>query len=457
MTNTLPTETQIIVVGAGPTGLAAAISLIYSGIDPSNLTIVDCVEKGANTSRALAIHAATLEALDKYDCASRLVELGIKGTGWRLGDKTSTIFQASFDHIAPYTKFPFVLILEQSTTERVLEERLKELGVEVKRPCRVTGMRDGKEFKGTEILFESGETISAKYVIGADGARSSVRQLAGINFSDPDGKSVEDSVDNRVAQMVLADVSISLPEDQAALQASGISLTASEAGMFLLVPLGKPTVSEQLYGSSDTVYRIGFNVPRGLGEPPSKPSLEYLQNNTNLHAPFVLSSDPDVNPNPVRITKVHWSTRFRMRSALADVFFKRVHGGIVILLGDAAHIHSPAGGQGMNLGLRDAAGLGPILADHIRHRESNLSAPGARDLDLSDMDFDTTTLEDYAASRRIRGLENIRLTKDFTNILNFVSRPHLLSRLLLWIFKLLSSLSIFQSRLVYRLSGLGNR
>ncbi|KAJ3866386.1 FAD/NAD(P)-binding domain-containing protein [Lentinula novae-zelandiae] len=454
MTNTLPTETQIIVVGAGPTGLAAAISLIYSGIDPSNLTIVDCVEKGANTSRALTIHAATLEALDKYDCASRLIELGIKGTGWRLGDKTSTIFQATFDHIASYTKFPFVLILEQSTTERVLEGRLKELGVEVKRPWRVTGMRDSKEFQGTDILFESGETVRTRYVIGADGARSSVRQLSGINFADPDGKSVDDSVDPRVAQMVLADVTISLPEDQAALQASGISLTASEAGMFLLVPLGKPTVSEQLYSSSDTVYRIGFNVPRGLGEPPSKPSLEYLQNNTNLHAPSVLSSDPDVNPNPVRITKVHWSTRFRMRSALAEVFFKRVHGGIVFLLGDAAHIHSPAG---MNLGLRDAAGLGPVLADHIRRRESKLSAPGARNWDVNDMDFDTTTLEDYAASRRIRGLENIRLTKDFTNILNFVSRPHLLSRLLLWIFKLLLSLSIFQSRLVYRLSGLGNR
>lgn len=91
-----------------------------------------------------------------------------------MGDKTSTIFQATFDHIASYTKFPFVLILEQSTTERVLEGRLKELGVEVKRPWRVTGMRDSKEFQGTDILFESGETVRTRYVIGADGARSSV-------------------------------------------------------------------------------------------------------------------------------------------------------------------------------------------------------------------------------------------------------------------------------------------
>ncbi|KAJ4474498.1 FAD/NAD(P)-binding domain-containing protein [Lentinula aciculospora] len=449
----LPTEAQILVVGAGPTGLAVAISLICNGVDPSNLLIVDCVEKGMSTSRALAIHAATLEALDTYDCASRLVEFGIKGTDWRLGDRTSTIFQASFDHNAPYTKYPFLLILEQSTTEYVLEQRLKELGVNVSRPWRVVGMRDSEEGNGTDALFESGETVRTKYVIGADGAKSSVRQLSGINFADPDGNSVEDSVDHRIAQMVLADVSISLSEDQAATYASGVSVTTSNSGMFLLVPLGKPTVGEMLYNSSETVYRVGFNIPRELGEPPSNPSLEYIQKYLDQQAPFVLCSDAQVNPNPVRVTKVHWSTRFRLRSALADVFFKRVHGGIVVLLGDAAHVHSPAGGQmSMNLGLRDATGLGPILAEHIRQREENgqlkWDTPNDRDMDVD--------LESYARSRRIRGLETIRLTKNFTNTLNFVLKPRLLNWPL-WIFRVLSNLTLFQSRLVYRLSGLGNR
>ncbi|GAW04150.1 secreted protein [Lentinula edodes] len=338
----LPIETQILIVGAGPTGLAAAISLICNGIKPSNLTIVDCVREGANTSRAIGIHAATLEALDTYGCASKLVELGIQGASWSIGDRNSIIFQANFHYNAPYTKYPFVLILDQTATEHVLEERLRELGIEVKRPLRVVGMKDSGEGKGTDILFESGEIVRSKYVIGADGARSMVRQLSGINFADPDGKSVDDSIDDRVAQMVLADVSLSISEDQVALLPSGVSATLSETGMFVVIPLGKPAVSELLYNSSENVYRIGFNVPRALGEPPSKPSLEYIQSSMDEQAPFSLCSDPKVNPKPVRISKVHWSTRFRTHSALADVFFKRVHGGLVFLVGDAAHVHSPA-------------------------------------------------------------------------------------------------------------------
>ncbi|KAJ3933337.1 MAG: hypothetical protein NXY57DRAFT_999164 [Lentinula lateritia] len=444
----LPIETQILIVGAGPTGLAAAISLICNGIKPSNLTIVDCVEKGANTSRAIGIHAATLEALGTYGCASRLVELGIQGASWSIGDRNSIIFQASFHYNAPYTKYPFVLILDQTATEHVLEERLRELGVEVKRPLRVVGMKDSGEGKGTDILFESGETVRSKYVIGADGARSMVRQLSGINFADPDGKSVDDSINDRVAQMVLADVSLSISEDQAALLPSGVSATLSETGMFVLIPLGKPAVSKLLYNSSETVYRIGFNVPRALGEPPSKPSLEYIQSNMDEQAPFSLCSDPKVNPKPVRISTVHWSTRFRTHSALADVFFKRVHGGLVFLVGDAAHVHSPVGGQGMNLGLRDATGLGPILVEHIKQREGQLK---------SDFDaIDTTALEIYAASRRMRGLDNIRLTKNMIDVFNFVLKPHLFSWPI-WVLGLLSHMAIFQRRLVYRFSGLGNQ
>ncbi|KAJ3725079.1 hypothetical protein DFJ43DRAFT_1089768 [Lentinula guzmanii] len=430
--NMLPTETQILIVGAGPTGLAAAISLICNGVEPYNITIVDCLEKGANTSRAIGIHAATLEALDTYGCASRLVNLGIKGQAWRVASRSSTIFQANFESNAPYTEYPFVLILEQSATEHVLEERLEELGVEVKRPWRVVGMKDSGDCRGMDVTFESGETIRTKYVIGADGARSAVRQLSGINFADPDGKSIDDSIDDRVAQMVLADVSISLSEEQSAVLASGVSITVSDSGMFVLIPLGKPSVSELLYNSSEAVYRVGFTVPRALGEPPSKPSLEYIQSNLDQQAPFVLCSDPKLNPDPVRITKVHWSTRYRTRSALADVFFKRVHG--------------------------DATGLGPILAEHsIRTRERQnsikLHASDGRD---ADPEVDTTALEIYAASRRKRGLDTIRLTKNFLNVINFVMKPRLLNWPS-WIMIFLSHVSMIKSRLVYRLSGLGNR
>lgn len=227
----------------------------------------------------------------------------------------------------------------------------------------------------------------------------------------------------------------------------GVAVTVSDTGMFLLVPLGKPAVHEMLYNSSEAVYRIGFNVPRILGEPPSHASLQFLQTNMNQQGPLFLSSDPNVNPNPVHITKVHWSSRYRTHSAIADVFFKCVHGGSVFLVGDAAHIHSQIGGQGMNLGLRDGAGLGPILAEHIREKAKERSLHGEED---------TSALEHYAALRRIRGLGNIKLTKDMMGGISYMMRPHLFNWPQ-WALRMLSHTSLFQRHIAYRLSGLGNR
>lgn len=125
-----------------------------------------------------------MQALDTYDCASKLVELGIKGTDWALGDRTSSILRTDFSYISSHTKFPFALMLAQTATENVLEERLNELGVKVVRPFRVVGMKDSAYGIGTDVLFESGEVVRCDYVVGADGARSTVSSIDSTNGLD---------------------------------------------------------------------------------------------------------------------------------------------------------------------------------------------------------------------------------------------------------------------------------
>jgi len=119
-----------------------------------------------------------LEALDTIGCADQLTQLGVKGKELGISVGTKTIISADFTSLTEYTRFPYALILPQNITERVLGEHLQDLGVSVFRPYRVVGMTASKSEENIiDVTFETGETMQTRYVIGADGARSIVREL----------------------------------------------------------------------------------------------------------------------------------------------------------------------------------------------------------------------------------------------------------------------------------------
>lgn len=191
------------------------------------------------------------------------------------------------------------------------------------------------------------------------------------------------------------------------------------------------------------IFRFICQVPKSAGKPPAEPTLEYIQNLIDTYASPHLRSDPSVNPNPVRIENPRWLTRFISRSAVADSFFTRLGGvgGPVFLVGDAAHIHPPAGGQGMNLGMRDAMGLARVVARHIVNGNSST--------EFSDF-------EEFSTSRRARALQVVHLAEGILDGQDTL-RNHPLKRVFKTLLWLLNFVPAFRAQLAWQMSGLASK
>ena len=168
-------DTDVLVVGAGPTGLTLAASLIERGIAT---TVVDRQSAGANTSRAAVVNARSLEVLAGLDVARRLVKEGVQAPLFSIRDRRRTLIPIDFSALP--TDYPYSLMVPQSTTERLLLDRLIELGGSVLRPKTLTAIEQDAD--GVTATFDDGDVIRARYAVGADGMHSVVREQAGIGF-----------------------------------------------------------------------------------------------------------------------------------------------------------------------------------------------------------------------------------------------------------------------------------
>ncbi len=326
-------DTDVLVIGAGPTGLTLAASLVERGIAT---TIVDRQAAGANTSRAAVVNARSLEVLESLDVARRLVKEGVQAPVFSIRDRGRTLIPIDFAGLP--TAYPYSLMVPQSTTERLLLQRLEELGGSVVRPTTVTAI--AQDFNGVTATFDDGRVIRARYAVGADGLHSIVREHAQIGF---EGGAYEES-------FVLADVRLAgdAPADA---PADEVILFWATAGLTVVAPL------------PDGIYRIVAPV----AEAPEEPSAEFVQQ----------LLDSRVGSSRLAVTDVIWGSRFRIHHRVADTY----RSGRLLLAGDAAHVHSPAGGQGMNLGIQDAVALSDALAAVLAGEPE-------------------TALDDYSTSRR---------------------------------------------------------
>jgi 2-polyprenyl-6-methoxyphenol hydroxylase-like FAD-dependent oxidoreductase len=304
--------TEVLVVGAGPTGLMLAGDLARAGVD---CTVLERRAEESNLTRAFAVHARTLEMLDARGLADNLVTTGARVGALRVFGKLEV------DLSRLPTRFPYVLVTPQYNTERVLEEHAGALGAQIVRGAEVVGLRQDNDGVELDVRYLDGTlgTRRAMYAVGADGVGSTVRRALALPFP---GHSAVQSV-------MLADVRLSeAPEEVLTVNAAG-------DGFSFLAPFG------------DGWYRvIAWDRRRQL--PDDAPvELEEVRDITRR----VLGTDYGMH-NP------RWMSRFH--SDERQVTKYRV--GRVFLAGDAAHVHSPAGGQGMNAGLQDAANLGWKLA-----------------------------------------------------------------------------------------------
>ncbi|WEN13818.1 FAD-dependent monooxygenase [Rhodanobacter sp. AS-Z3] len=319
----------ILIVGAGPVGLTMAVELTRFGVP---VRILDRAAHATETSRALVLWARTLELMDRAGCTASFIEQGLCAHGATMRSGGMILGRTRFDDLA--SNYNFALMLPQSETERLLAEWLGRHGVAVEREVELVGFADAGEQVNASLRHADGrvETVTTPWLLGCDGAHSTVRHGLGVEFSG--------STDND--DWLLADVRMegdgAPPRDEAA-----IYLHAD--GPFALFPMRG--------GRVRAVGRIGHGDP---AHPRDEPTLADVQTMIDQRT-----------GGGFHATDPLWLANFRINERMVEDY----RYGRVLLAGDAAHIHSPAGGQGMNTGMQDAINLAWKLAQVVAGHAGN--------------------------------------------------------------------------------------
>jgi 2-polyprenyl-6-methoxyphenol hydroxylase-like FAD-dependent oxidoreductase len=310
---------SVLIIGAGPTGLVLALWLTKLGV---KVRIIDKTAEPGTTSRALAVQARTLELYRQLDLADFVVEHGHKVPALNLWVKGEPVARLPFETIGEdLTAYPFLEIFPQDQHERLLIERLEKFGVSVERRTELMHFTD----EGGRVTARLGgldgreEDCQAQYIAGCDGAGSIVRELLGAGYPGGTYRQI----------FYVADV-----------EAAG------------------PTVNGELHADLDEADFLAVFPLAGEGR---ARLIGTVRDERADHAEMLKFEDISsraIEHLKVQVKKVNWFSTYHVHHRVAEHFRK----GRAFLLGDAAHIHSPAGGQGMNTGIGDAVNMAWKLA-----------------------------------------------------------------------------------------------
>lgn len=313
-------NSAVLIVGAGPTGLALALSLAKAGVA---IRVVDRNPAPATTSRAIGIQARTLELLDLFGLADAFVSLGLQARAGNIYEGRRHLVHLD---LAPLqSRFPFILMLDQTETERLMTEALAQLGVSIERSVELVSFDQDDNSVSVQLIDERGRSKAGRfaYMVGCDGAHSITRHGLGLGFA---GKTLHQS-------FMLADLDVDwqLPDDE-------FHIFTSPEGLMAIFPMAR-----------------GHRLIAEVSEPPAGSA-------SGLTLPQLERIAARRAATAMAFSDLRWSSFFRVNSRLA----KRLRCGRIFLAGDSAHIHSPAGAQGMNTGIQDAINLGWKLSFVLR-------------------------------------------------------------------------------------------